>query len=101
MYYRFANEYGVYKTRLSATWFGSGGGFPKLEPNGYGAPPDNGFPGIEIKLDVDTEAHEDDIPPPAMGEMIAENGKEPMSTERFMALWDGILATLRPRPGAF
>lgn len=80
-YNRFA---GVYETSLGAAWFGAG-------------PDEFGYPGIQIRLDTSSKA--ENIPPPKVGEMIAVEGQRTMSVEDFTALWDGIAATLRLRPG--
>lgn len=76
----------TYKTSISAVWFGSGEG-------------ERGHPGIQMNLDTGAEAK--GIAPPKVGEMIAVEGKNSMTVDEFVALWDGIVSTLRPRPGAF
>lgn len=77
---------GIYETSLAAAWFGAG-------------PDEFGFPGIQLRLDTTSKA--ENAPPPKVGEMIAVEGKRNMSAEDFTALWDGIAASLRVRPGAF
>lgn len=78
---------GVYETSLAAAWFGAG-------------PEEFGFPGVQMKLDTTSKA--ESASPPKVGEMVgAERGEKAMNVENLIALWDGITATLRQRPGAF
>jgi len=82
-----------YATILAASWFGS----IKNRPARVGpiTGPDDGFPGMEMKLSASTEAK--GISPPQVGKMVAQEGKKPITVEEFTALWDGIVASLRPR----
>lgn len=85
--YDWQNEFeGIYQTTLAAAWFGEG-------------PDEFGYPGIHFRLDASSKG--ENIPLPKVGEMIAVEGKRTMGAEDFTALWDGIAASLRPRPGAF
>lgn len=51
---------------------------------------------VRMEFDVDTET-----PPPTFGELPPAKAEGEVGKEEFLALWDGILKTLRPRPGAF
>jgi hypothetical protein len=86
-----------YKTSLSAEWFGHDKNLPVPAPvMGGTVYPDNGFPGITMRLNANSEA--EGVAPPKVGEMVAPKDKAPMTIEEFSALWDGIVASLRLRP---
>ncbi len=85
---------------LYATWFGHDKHLsvpPTLEPAVISS--GTGFPGAEIQLEAEVEIRDQGAPPPKLGEMIAIEGKKTMSSEDFTALWDGVVPTLRRRPG--
>jgi hypothetical protein len=83
-----------YKTSLSAAWFAHDDNLPAPDMGFIG--PDDGFPGVEIKLDANSEV--EGIASPSLGEMIAPEGQAPLTVEEFTALWDGIVSSLRLRP---
>ena len=51
---------------------------------------------VRMEFDVDTET-----PPTTFGELPPAKAEGEVGKEEFLALWDGIHKTLRPRPGAF
>jgi hypothetical protein len=87
-----------YETTLSATWFGHDKNLslpPPVPGMGF-VGPDDGFPGVKMKLDADISVRASS--PPKVGEMIAPEGQAPLTVEEFTALWDGIVSSLRLRP---
>lgn len=98
MEYSWIREGGWDSSDLSAAWFGHDKN-PSLPPP---VDPvvglDNGFPGVEMKLEAGIRISDEGAPPPKVGEMIAPKDKKPITIEEFAALWDGIVASLRPRP---
>ena len=85
---------------LYATWFGHDKHLsvpPTLEPAVIS--PGSGFPGVEIQLEADVQIGNQGTSPPKLGEMIAIEDKKTMGSEEFTALWDGIINSLRRRPG--
>ncbi|MDR2925213.1 MAG: hypothetical protein LBU76_04595 [Azoarcus sp.] len=81
------------RAELSADWFGHLSTSTTTRP-------DNGFPGVELKLDAYSKTDDEGAPPPKLGKMIVPEGGTAMSIEEFTALWDAIVSSLRPRPGA-
>jgi hypothetical protein len=55
-------------------------------------------PDIDIRMEINIHAT---TPPPTFGELPPAKAEGEVGKEEFLALWDGILKTLRPRPGAF
>lgn len=55
-------------------------------------------PDIDIRMEINIHAT---TPPPIFGELPPAKAESEVGKEEFLALWDGILKTLRPRSEAF
>lgn len=80
------NPGGIYNSSITAYWQRPAGESLSRQPS------------INLKLDLDID---EEARPANYGEFPPSNARGEIGKEEFLALWDGILKTLRPRPGAF
>ena len=76
----------IYSSEIAAYWQHSGGESYSRQPS----------VNVNMTIDVDEK-----VAPPTFGEFPPKKAESDIGKEEFLALWDGILKTLRPRSGAF
>ena len=77
---------GIYNSEIRAFWRHLAGESISRQPS------------INIHMSIDVD---EKTPPPTYGELPPKKAEGDIGKEEFLALWDGILKTLRPRPRAF